>query len=99
MVAPARQLSDRNVGGTGLGQATSDLISFYGVTPISQPTSAALTATASLWVMTGASFVANTSTTVSGLFGFNSTLAAQFFDALIAMRSALVNLGLHKGGA
>lgn len=36
MTAPAKQLSDANSGGTGLGQSTSDTISFYGVTPIAQ---------------------------------------------------------------
>ena len=99
MAAPARRLSDSNVGGTGLGNSTSDLISFYNVTPISQPASAALTATASLFVMTGASFVANTSSTLSGFIVLNTTLAAQLIDTIIAMRTALVNLGLHKGGA
>lgn len=37
MTAPAVQLSDGNTGGTGLGQSTTDLISFYGNTPVVQP--------------------------------------------------------------
>lgn len=32
-----RQLSDKNPDGTSLGQSTSDLISFFGVTPVDQP--------------------------------------------------------------
>ncbi len=99
MVAPARQLSDRNVGGTGLGQDVADTISFYGVTPVTQPSAAVLTATASIFALTGASFVANTSSTLSGFIVLNTTLAAQLLDTLQAMRSALVLLGLHKGGA
>ncbi len=99
MVAPARQLSDANVGGTGLGQSATDLISLWGVTPVTQPSSAALTVTASLFVMTGTSFVANTSSTLSGFIVLNTTLAAQLIDAIIAMRAAMVLLGSHKGGA
>lgn len=40
----AKQLSDGNTNGTILGQSTSDLISFYGVTPVDQ--GAAVTALA-----------------------------------------------------
>jgi hypothetical protein len=36
MAAPVKQLSDGNPGGSGLGQSTTDLISFYGATPVSQ---------------------------------------------------------------
>jgi hypothetical protein len=36
MTLPSRQLSDANPGGSGLGQSATDLISFYGVTPIVQ---------------------------------------------------------------
>lgn len=36
MVAPVKQLSDGNPGGTGLGQTLADNISFYGVTPVTQ---------------------------------------------------------------
>jgi len=32
----AQQLSNGNSNGTTLGQSTSDLISFYGVTPVNQ---------------------------------------------------------------
>jgi hypothetical protein len=95
----ATQLSDKNDEGTVLGQSTSDLIAFHGDTPTSQRAAAILTATSSLWALTGASYVANTSTTVSGLFGFNSTLASQLFDSLQEIRTMLVDYGLHKGGA
>lgn len=39
MVAPAKQFSDNNPGGSGLGQSATDLISFYGVTPVAQRSS------------------------------------------------------------
>lgn len=40
-MAIGKQLSDKNGSGTGLGQSASDLISFYGATPIAQATLAA----------------------------------------------------------
>lgn len=39
MTLPAKQLSDLNPGGTGLGQSAADLISLYGVTPVAQRSS------------------------------------------------------------
>lgn len=36
MPPPIKQLSDGNPGGTGLGQSAADVISFYGVTPVTQ---------------------------------------------------------------
>lgn len=98
MVA-GRQLSDGNASGTTLGQTTTDTVSLYGVTPVVLPSAAILTATASLFVLTGASFVANTSSTLSGFIVLNTTLASQLLDSLQAIRTAMVALGLHKGGA
>lgn len=94
-----KELSDKGPDGTRLGQATSDLVAFFGSTPISQRASASLTSTTSLIAMSGASLVANTSTTISGVFGFNSTMYANLIDFLVEVRAALVALGLHKGGA
>ena len=34
MATPEKQLSDGNPGGSGLGQSATDLISFYGITPV-----------------------------------------------------------------
>jgi len=94
-----KELTDKDAGGTRLGQATSDLISFQGATPISQRAAAILTATASLQVLTGASFVANTSSTLSGFIVLNTTIASQLFDSINEIRACLVAYGLHKGGA
>lgn len=99
MAAPVKQLSDGNPGGSGLGQSATDLISFYNVTPIAQRTAAVLTATASLFAITGASYVAQTSATVSGLFGFNSVVVVQLWDSIVEIRNFLATIGLHKGGA
>lgn len=35
-MAIGKQLSDANTTGTGLGQSATDLISFYGATPVAQ---------------------------------------------------------------
>lgn len=94
-----KQLSDGNPDGTVLGQDTSDLIAFYGKTPVAQRSAAVLTATASLFAITGASYVANTSATVSGVFGFTSATVAQLWDAITEIRAHLVQIGTHKGGA
>lgn len=94
-----KHLSDKNPDGTVLGQSATDLISFYNATPVAQRSSATLTATASLFAITGASYVANTSATVSGVFGFTSAVAAQLWDAINEIRDHLVQIGTHKGGA
>jgi hypothetical protein len=33
---PVKELSDKNPDGTRLGQAAADLVSYYGLTPVSQ---------------------------------------------------------------
>lgn len=95
----ARQLGDGAPDGQTFGQSTTDKISFYNVTPIVQRTSAKLSATLSLFGDSGAAFVAGTSSTISGLWAFNSTMATQLIDSLVEIRALLVALGAHKGGA
>lgn len=82
-----------------VGTATSDLVGFYGTTAVSQRAAAILTATNSVFATTGASYVAQTTATVSGLFGFNSVYVSNLLDAIIELRALVVALGLHKGGA
>ena len=98
-MATYKELSDGNPDGTRLGQSTSDLIAFQGATPISQRAAAIMTATSSIMVLTGASFVAQTSSTLSGFIVLNTTLASQLLDVIQEIRAALVAYGLHKGGA
>lgn len=81
-----KQLSDGNPLGTTFGQSSTDLISFHGVATTSRRAAAALTASASIFVFTGASMSAGTP------FG-------QIVDALAEIRTLLVAYGLHKGGA
>jgi hypothetical protein len=94
-----KNLTDSASDGARFGAATSDLIAFHGATPISQRTAAILTDTSSLFALTGASYIAATTATVSGLFGFNSTVLLQVWNAINEIRDALVAYGLHKGGA
>ena len=98
-MAIGKQLSDGNPDGTALGQNAADPIGFYGVTPVTQRAAAIMTATSSIMALTGASFVANTSTTLSGFIVLNTTLAAQLIDVVQEVRGWAVALGLHKGGA
>ena len=87
-----KQLSDLNPDGTSLGQSTADLISFHGVTPVSQRASAsqaAVTTTGS------ASTTAN-----SGTFGYASATQADAIVTLVnELRAALVAKGIIKGSA
>lgn len=84
-------------GGTQYGQSATDLISFYGATPISQPTlaaEAAITDSSGGTASATSGIQALTSSYSSTLLGNAiATLAAQ----TNAMRNALVNLGLIKG--
>lgn len=86
----AKHLSDGNPDGTILGQSSSDLVAFYGGTPTSQRSSAAFSETHSIYAHTGLSLVAALSESVR-------------FDMVVSqlqeIRSILVDLGLHKGGA
>lgn len=72
MAAPNKQLSDGNPGGTGLGQTTADLISLYGVTPVSQRANAVQ----ALSLMSAGSYVSVTSNLAAILAEVSSTLTA-----------------------
>ena len=68
-----KQLSDGNPSGTSLGQDTSDLISLYGVTPVSQRASsvqAASVVSANSWISVtsnNAAFAAEVAATLTAL--------------------------------
>ena len=80
------QLSDARSDGTVYGQSTSDLISFYGGTPIAQRTNASQAAV---------STTASTSTTP---FGYATSTQANAIVTLVnEMRAALVAVNLIKG--
>lgn len=80
-----KELSDKNPDGTRMGQATSDLISFYGTTCVSQRTSTDLSASIA---------------TVASSASFASGQAAALNFCVLAIneiRTTLKNLGLHAG--
>ncbi len=96
-MAAGKELSDANPSGTNFGQSTTDLISFYGKTPIVQPTSANQAAITD--ASGGTAAATNGVLTLTGTY--NSTIIANALATIIAQtnafRTALVNLGLIKG--
>jgi hypothetical protein len=71
-MAIGKQLSDRNPDGTALGQSATDLVSFYGATPIAQRSGAAQATSA---VGTASSTAIDTATKAA-LIECMNTLAA-----------------------
>lgn len=84
-------------GGDNIGQSAADLLGFYGVTPIVQPTAAAQAA-----VTDGSGGAASATTGIQALSAtYNSTILGNAIATLAAqnnaLRAAIVNLGLIKG--
>jgi len=96
-MAVGQYLGDGNPDGTSLGSSATEKISFYGVTPVIQPTSASQAAVATSTITTAA-----TSTTP---WGFATSTQADAVAAQVVLlrtgfnqlRSDLVDLGLIKG--
>lgn len=95
----AYQLSDGNPSGVSMGQSTSDLIGFYGVTCIAQLADAAQAAITD--ASGGTAAATNGMLTLTGTY--NSAIIANGLATLAAqgnaLRNALVSLGLIKGAA
>lgn len=88
-MANIKQLSDGGPDGTKLGQSDTDLVGFYGVTAVVQPSSASQAA-----VTTAAS------TAITLAFGYATSTQADGIVTLVnQLRSDLVTLGLIKGSA
>lgn len=86
-MATIQELTDGRPDGAHIGQSTTDKIGFYGLaTPIVQPSGAAQASATFTKKITGVGF------TTSAKF-------AAFVALVLALRSALVNLGLIKGGS
>lgn len=83
-----KELSDGNPDGTRLGQSSTDLIGFYGLSvPIAQRSSSAM-ASLTITVTTGS----------VGIFGFTSSTKMQaFINQVKEIRDTLAALGLHQG--
>lgn len=95
----AEQLSKGNDDGTSFGQSATDLISFYGATPVAQRAGAAQVA-----ITDGSTGTAAPTNGVAALTGtYNSTLLINAIATIVAavneQRAALVALGLIKGAA
>jgi hypothetical protein len=80
------QLSKKCPDGTTLGQSATDLVGFYGATPVVQPTAAGQAA---------AGTTASTTTSPAGCA--NTTQMNALITLVDAMRTALVNTGIMKG--
>lgn len=83
--------------GRQLGASATDLVGFWGATPIVQPTAAAQAA-----ITDGSTGTANAATGVAALTAtYNSTLLINAIATIIAqtnaIRTALVNSGIMKG--
>lgn len=92
-----RQLTALDPDGTVIGQSASDLLGFFGATPIVQPTAAAQAA-----ITDSSGGAAAPTNGVAALTGtYNSTIIANALATIIAAvnahRTSLVNLGIEKG--
>lgn len=89
----------KSEGGMAVGQSASDLVGFYGATPIAQPSGAAQAAVTDDSGGTGAA--TNGILTLTGTY--NSAIIANAIATLAAqsnaMRNALVSVGIIKGSA
>jgi hypothetical protein len=100
-MATYKYLSDRNSDGIILGHTTTDLIAFYGSTPISQQTGAAQAAVATTAITTAAI------TTTTNSYGFATTTQANDLMTIVAanrtllneIRQCLIDLGFISGAA
>jgi hypothetical protein len=86
-------------GGFTVGQSASDLVGFYGATPIAQPSGSAQAAVTD--ASGGTAAATNGILTLTGTY--NSTILANAIATLAAqsnaLRNALVSVGIIKGSA
>ncbi len=89
----------KSSGGFACGQSASDLVGFYGATPIAQPSGAAQAAVTD--ASGGTASATNGILTLTGTY--NSTILANAIATLTAqsnaLRNALVSVGIIKGSA
>lgn len=98
-MADIQELTDGRSDGSRMGKSASEKNAFFGATPVVQPSGAAQGA-----LTDSSTGTANTATGIAALTGtYNSTILANAIATLAAavnaQRSALVSLGLIKGGA
>lgn len=91
--------SPKTGGGILTGQSATDLVGFYGATPVAQPSAAAQAA-----ITDSSGGAASATTGIQALTSsYNSTIIGNAIATLAAqgnaLRSALVSLGLIKGSS
>jgi hypothetical protein len=94
-------LTNGNPDGSQVGSAVTELIAFYGKTPVVQPSGSTQAAVATTAVTTAAI------TTTTNAYGYATTTQANDLTAIVAatrtlvnqLRADLVTLGLIKGAA
>lgn len=89
----------KSPGGTTFGQSATDLVGFYGATPVVQPSGATQAA-----ITDSSGGAASATTGIQALTaGYNSAILANAIATLAAqgnaMRLALVNIGIIKGSS
>jgi hypothetical protein len=91
-MATIKQLSDGGPDGVKLGQSSTDLLGFYGATPVARPSVKAAITDAS----GGVAAVTNGVLTLTGTY--NSTILANaiatVIESVTSIRSALVSVGI-----
>jgi hypothetical protein len=94
---PARQLSDGSDDGTQLGQSATDLVGFFGATPVAEPTGTSQSAVATTAITT----LVTTPTATDIAVAVNSLISRVSAQTTLLnkVRSDLVTLGLIKGSA
>lgn len=96
-MADIKELSDGGPDGTRLGQSTTDLVAFWGKTPVDQPAATAQSALSTAALTTITDIV----TTASVTGAFNAVVArVEAINTLVnQIRSDLVEVGVIKGSA
>jgi len=96
-MANIKELSDKGPDGTRLGQGTTDLIAFWGKTPVDQPAATNQFAVTSAALTTITDIV----TTASMTGAINAIVARVDSLSLFAyqLRADLVEIGIIKGSA
>lgn len=97
--SPNKTQTPKSEDGYLVGQSSSDLVGFYGATPIAQPAGAAQAA-----IIDGSTGTAAPTNGIQPLTGsYNSTLLINAIATLAAqsnaIRDALVSVGIIKGSA
>lgn len=87
-----RELSDARVDGNRLGQSTTDLVSFYGKTPIVQPSSANQAAVSTTTSSAASTITVTTASTTTSPAGYATTTQANDIATLAAQCAAGYNI-------